>query len=401
MTEMTISDRVQAIAAYIAPLIQFQTASGYQRAAGDPESCDFAFGNPHDPVLPAVVAALKKWIEPRNKDWFAYKFSEPTGRAAVAAGLSDRFGAAYDAEDIMLTNGAFGAIAATIAAVTNPGDEVIYMTPPWFFYAPIIVAFSARPVAVPVDPGTYDLDLAAIEAAITPTTAAVIVNSPNNPTGRIYPPETLAGLADLLEAASQRSGRRIYLLSDEAYARIVYDGRTFPSPTRYYPHSFQLYTYGKTLLTPGQRMGYIALPPEMPGRELMRMALLGAQAVTGYAFPNALMQYALPELEHASVDVGRLQRRRDRLVKALREAGYEVNSPEGTFYLLVRSPWSDDAAFCDLLAREKIYCLPGSVFEMPGYFRISVTANDTMVERALPEFARAIAAARQRATVTA
>src|SRR5262249_16863895 len=214
-----------------------------------------------------------------------------------------------------------------------------------------------------------------------------------NPTGKIYPPETLARLARLLTEASARIGHTIYLLSDEAYSRILYDGRDFHSPSSYYPNTFLLYTYGKTLLTPGQRLGYIALPPSMPERELIRPALTVSQLVTGYAYPNALLQHALPDLERLSIDVAQLQRRRDRMVGALREMGYDLHSPEATFYLLPRAPLADDLTFIELLAEFDIFCLPGIVVELPGYFRISLTANDEMVERALPGFA----AARERA----
>jgi aspartate aminotransferase len=177
------------------------------------------------------------------------------------------------------------------------------------------------------------------------------------------------------------------LLSDEAYRRIIYDGRTYPSPTSYYPYSFMVYTYGKTLLTPGQRLGYIALSPEMEDREQVRAAVFSSQILSGFASTNALLQHAMADLQPLSIDVEHLQYKRDWLVGALRDSGYDVHSPEGTFYLLPRSPLEDDVAFTDLLAEEKVYCLPGQVVEMPGYFRISLTANDEMIERAIPRFA--------------
>jgi aspartate aminotransferase len=271
---------------------------------------------------------------------------------------------------------------------------VIILDPPWFFYESLIAAQGATTVRVPVDMTTFDLDLDAIAAAITPRTRAIIVNSPHNPTGKIYPPETLRGLADLLTAAGERHGQPIALLSDEAYSRILFDGRDFPSPARFYPHTFVLYTYGKTLLIPGQRIGYIALSPAMPGREAFRSALLTAQIAGGWAFPNALLQHAIGDLEPLSIDIAHLQRKRDRLAGALRELGYETNLPEATFYLLVRSPWPDDLAFAERLAAERVYVLPGSAAGLPGYFRLSLTASDAMIDRALPGFAAAIRAAR-------
>ena len=179
------------------------------------------------------------------------------------------------------------------------------------------------------DPVTYDLDVAAIANAVTNRTRAIIIDSPNNPTGKIYPSETRKQLADVLTEASARNEQPVYLLSDESYWRIRHDDRPYFSPTGYYPQSFLIYTYGKTLLTPGQRIGYIALPPTMPNREEMRMGLMVSQLMTGYAFPNALLQHALPDLEELSIDVGHLQQKRDRMVIALTAIGYTLHRPEG------------------------------------------------------------------------
>ncbi|HXF37190.1 MAG TPA: aminotransferase class I/II-fold pyridoxal phosphate-dependent enzyme [Actinomycetota bacterium] len=234
--------------------------------------------------------------------------------------------------------------------------------------------------------GTFDLDVDRVAAAIAPATRAVIVNSPHNPTGRVSPAETLEDLGAALTEASERHGRPVYLLSDEAYNRIVYDGRDFPTPVARYPFSFLLYTYAETLLSPGTRLGYVAMPPTMPGREELRGALLLAQIATGWAYPSSLIQHAVPALERLDAGIERLQARRDRLCAALRAAGYELLVPEGTFYVLVRSPDPDDLAFHERLAAEGVWVLPGSMFEAPGYFRISLTANDEMVEYAIPRF---------------
>ena len=252
----------------------------------------------------------------------------------------------------------------------------------------------ATPVRVSADQGSWDLDLDAIAAAIGPRTAAIIVNSPNNPTGRIYPRETLDAFARILTEAGERNGRPIYLLSDEAYNRIVYDGREYPTPVASYPWSFYLYTYGKTHLAPGLRFGYIAVPPTMPGREDLRGPLLLAQVARGWAFPVAPLQHAIGDLDRIGIDLDRLQRRRDLLVPALRDQGYDVVEPEGTFYVIARSPIPDDQAFFDVLVGHDVYVLPGSVFEMPGWFRLSVTASDDMCERSIPAFAKAIAEVR-------
>lgn len=381
------NDRTNRVIAATTNFLAFALDPAYLARGEDPEHCDFALGNPHEMPLPGVVDALQQAVPPQNKDWYAYKFNEPEATVPVAEGLRRRYGLNYQPEDIQVTTGAFGALAVALNAVINPGDEVIFISPPWFFYEAMILQAGGVPVRVKINPQTFDLDLEAIAAAVTPKTCAIIVNSPNNPTGKIYPPETLRGLAEILSAAGQRSGRPIFLISDESYSRIVYDGREFHTPAEFYPHTLLVYTYGKTLLTPGQRLGYLALHPDMPGKALVDQALMMAHILTAYAFPNAVMQRAVAGLEKLSIDIRHLQEKRDWMVSALCGAGYELHSPEGTFYLLVRSPVPDDAAFTRALMQRKVYCLPGSVAEMPGYFRISLTANDDMIRRALPVFA--------------
>ncbi|MEX0790117.1 MAG: aminotransferase class I/II-fold pyridoxal phosphate-dependent enzyme [Actinomycetota bacterium] len=304
----------------------------------------------------------------------------------VAASLSAQRGRQFAPEQIVMTNGTFAGLSIVLTAFVDPGDEVIFISPPWFFYEALIPAAGATPVGVDADRTTFDLDIGAIEAAMTERTRAIIVNSPNNPTGVIYPPETLGRLGDLLRSASERGGRPIYLFSDEAYNRIVFDGAAYPSPTDFYNHSLLLYTYGKTLLAPGERLGYIAVCPAMPDQGRVLESLFVAQALTGWAFPVASLQHALADIEGLTIDIGHLQSKRDRMADGLSRAGYQVNRPAGTFYLMVRSPWPDDMEFCMALVERGVFVLPGSTFEMPGWFRISLTANDEMITRSLPVF---------------
>jgi aspartate aminotransferase len=343
--------------------------------------------------LPEIGDAIARWAAPRSERWFEYKSNEPATVAAVVRSLRSRVGIEFDAADIAMTTGAFGAIAATLRAIVDAGDEVIYLSPPGFFYAQMIMTLGARPVRVDLPSPTFELPLAAIEAAITPGTRAIIVNSPHNPTGRILQPFELTGLAEILDRASERNGRPVYLVSDEAYSRILFDGAPFHSPVKFYDRSLLIYTYGKTLLAPGQRLGYVAIPPTMPDRPALRNAILVAQVVTGFQFPNAVMQYALEDLDKASIDIAALQRRRDRVLSALGDIGYETVRPRGTFYVIVRSPMADDVVFAALLAEHDMSVLPGAAFELPGWFRISLTANDAMVERSLPGFQAAFKAA--------
>ncbi len=402
MDERPTSRRLDALVPTAAHVLEFFANSSYARRQGDATICDFVAGNPQELPLPSFVDALRRWLEPRDKNWFAYTMTDPGAAGIVAASLRARLGLEVEAEDVFMTNGAFAGIAVVLQTVVDAGDEVIFNSPPWFFYEPLIAWSGARPVRVKVDPRTFDLDLTAVERAVTPRTRAIIVNSPNNPTGRLYPPSTLQALARILAAASARHGRAIYLLSDEAYRRILFDGRAFRSPAGFHPDTFVIYTYGKQLLAPGQRIGYIALPASMPRRDAFRRMIPFAQVLTGWGFPNALLQHALPDLEGACIDVAHLQRKRDRLVGELRKLGYAVHVPEGTFYLLPRSPLPDDRAFTELLAGHDVFVLPGAMLELPGYFRISLTANDDMIGRSIAGFGAAMAQAKgQRPAATA
>jgi aspartate aminotransferase len=379
----------------VAPFLSFFTGP-FARLNEEPGVANFAVGNPQEMPMPAYVSALSTHLEPKDKDWFAYKLSEPESQRTVAATLRSRTGMDWHPADIAMTNGGFAALAVALRTLVEPGDEVIFLSPPWFFYELLILAADGEPVRVRLEPPAFDLDVDAIAAAITPRTRAVLVNSPHNPSGRIYSAEALSGLARVLEAASARIGHPIWIISDEPYNRVVFDDRAVPSPATHYPHTLVTYSYGKTLLAPGQRIGYVAMPPTLPERVEMRNQVFIEQLAAGYAFPNALLQHALPVLEGLSIDIGALQRRRDRLVPALNELGYEASTPEGTFYTMARSPIPDDEAFAETLARHRVLVLPGTVVEVPGWFRVSLTASDEMIEAGIPRFAAAMAEARAR-----
>jgi len=356
----------------------------------EPDVANFAVGNPQEMPLADYVSALQRHAEPRNKDWFAYKLSEPESQRTVAATLSARTGMEWDPADVAMTNGGFGALAVAMRTLVEPGDEVVFLSPPWFFYEMLILAAGGEPVRVRLTPPDFELDLDRIREAIGPRTRAVLVNSPHNPSGRVYSAKDLQALAAMLTAASERMGHPVWIVSDEPYNRIVFDGRACHSPAEFYPHTVITYSYGKTLLTPGQRIGFLTVPPTLPERAQLREEVFLQQMVTGYAFPNALLQHALADLERLSIDIGALERRRDRLVPALRELGYDASMPEGTFYTMARSPIPDDVAFTDVLARHRVLVLPGTVVEVPGWFRISLTASDRMVEDGIPRFAAAM-----------
>jgi aspartate aminotransferase len=391
----TLPERRARLRASITPFLSFFEGP-FARLNSEPDIANFAVGNPQETAFPAYVDALRDAVEPRDKDWFAYKMSEPESQRIVADTLSRRTGLAWDAADVAMTNGGFGALAVTLRTLVDPGDEVIFLSPPWFFYEFLTLAAGGEPVRVPLDPPGFEPDLDRIGAAITPRTRAVIVNSPHNPSGRIYGADLLESLAALLADAAKRIGHPIWIVSDEPYNRIVFDGADFVSPAVHHPHTVVTYSYGKTLLAPGQRIGYLTVPPTLPAdeRATLRDEVFIQQCATGYAWPNALLQHALPDLERLSIDVRALQRRRDRLVPAMRDMGYQASMPEGTFYTMARAPIDDDVAFGEILARHRVLVLPGTIVEVPGWFRISLTASDEMIERGIPRFAAAMAEAR-------
>jgi len=354
-----------------------------------PDACDFLAGNPQEMAMPEYVRTIQRALEPDSPSYYAYGRPWPGAIESVAAALSDRLELKLDPDDVFLTRGAASGLFLALRTVIDPGDEVIAFSPPWFFYEAMVLGESAHMVRVPLSEEKFDLDVGGLAQALTPRTRAVIINTPHNPSGRVYPEDQLRELAGVLESASQRNGRRIYLLSDEAYARILFDGRRMVTPARYYAATFMLHSYSKTLLAPSQRAGYMAMPPTMPAREKLRFALMAGSLGAGVA-PDTAMQRAMPELERLSIDVGAIQRRRDRMVGELKNAGYDVALPEGTFYLFPRTPIADAVEFCDWLAERRVYTLPGEAFERPGYFRISLTATDAMVDRALPVFREAM-----------
>jgi aspartate aminotransferase len=377
------SERIRAAAPF-RMLFDFLNTSGYQERRHEPGVCDLTFGDPHELQMPAYVDALREAAVPQDELWFAYKQSELTAQQAAATALRRVVPLDWTADDVRMTTGGFGAITVAMKAVADPGDEVVYTLPPWFLYEGIALEAGLVPVKVPARQPSFDLDLEAIAAAITPRTRIVVVNTPNNPSGRVYPPATLTALSSLLEQASARHGRRIWLISDEPYNRIVFEGVDFHSPAEFYPWTMLCYSYGKTLLAPGQRVGYLAIPPGLPEADELMDAVGTLQIAGGWLFPNAVMQYAVPRLEELSIDVPALQRKRDRLVDALREIGYRVNVPEGTFYLWPESPVPDDVSFVDDLARRGVLVMPGTLFETPGWFRICLTATSETIEAAIP-----------------
>ena len=273
-----------------------------------------------------------------------------------------------------------------LRTVLDPGDEVIFMSPPYFFYRAMITIAGGRPVVAQLDRTSWDLDLGLGRRHHHRTHPSAHRQLPEQPDRQDRHHRDPRGPGRTPPVRQQRNGRPIYLLSDEAYSRILFDGNAFHSPGEFYPSSVLVQTYSKTALAPSEKLGYLALPPTMPDRELVRGALAVVQLADGWAVPNAVMQYALPDIDAMSIDLAHLQEKRDRVVEGLRGHGYELTVPEATFYVLVRSPMPDDWAFTELLASRGVFIMPGSLVEPPGYFRISLTATMDMIDYALPVF---------------
>lgn len=387
------SSRVQVLSETLAPLHRFLKESTWAQCKDFSEACDFTFGNPQEMPLNGYVEALQKSVIPITPDWFAYKQNVPEAQALISTDLSQRLRHPFEADDICMTNGAIAGLQVVLSTIIEAGDEVIFISPHWFLYEGLIINAGGQPVQVSVDLGSFNLNLEAIEDALCERTRAVIINSPHNPTGKIYSHQTLTALRQLLDRARELYGTTIYIISDEAYHQIVFDSTEFVSPATIYPDTFLIYTYGKVLLTPGQRIGFIALPGTMSNRVEIRTALNLMQTFLGWAFPNALLQYAAEDLVSLSIDIDQLQQKRDLLLHTLGTMGYVVVPPDGTFYLLVKSPIEDDWEWVERLALHRVFCFPGSAFGLPGYFRLSLTASDEMIERSLPIFQTLLQAA--------
>jgi len=377
-----VSKRAEMLRQGLGPFWDFLMDPELGKLRQDADVLDLSLGNPMEPALPEVVAALQDHTTPRTPDWFGYMSGHADSQAAVAASLKDWRGLDFSGPDILMTNGAFGAIAASLYGLVDAGEEVVYFSPHWFNYEAMVLNAGAVPVRVDLTPDTFDLDAEALAAAMTPRTRMVVVNSPHNPTGRVFPEDQLRAVVSVLEDASLVQGRPIWLLCDEPYSRLVFDDRPFPSASNLYAHSLIAYSYGKVIMIPGERLGWLALNPAMPEKAAVREALMLGIVNGGFLFPHAVGQRAMGTLEGMSLDIPALQAKRDRLAQALDGNAYRMLVPEGTFYALIRLPTDDDQTFCRDLARKGLILLPGSICAAHGHARISLLATAEQLDHA-------------------
>lgn len=356
---------------------------------------DFSLGNPDLPPPPEFGRVLAEMVANEGPGVHAYMPNSgyPEVRAAVAGRLSAEQGVGLGQDDIIMTCGAAGALNVVLKAILDPGDEVIVLAP--FFVEYHFYIDNHGGVAKVVDTDAeFNLDPAAIAAAISDRTKAILINSPNNPTGQIYPAAALAELGAVLRKAAGKSGRAIYLIADEPYRMIVFDGHEVPSIFAAYANSIVVSSYSKDLSLPGERIGYLAVHPGIEDKVAMLNALTLANRILGFVNAPALMQRVVARLQGAAVDNSIYRRRRDLFCRVLAASGYEFIRPRGAFYIFPRAPISDDVAFVGILRDHKILGVPGRGFGKPGYFRLAFCVGDAVIERAAGAFAQSMAAAR-------
>lgn len=355
---------------------------------------DFSLGNPDLPPPAQYDQVIQKIVAEATPGSHAYmpNGGYPWVREAVAKRMSQEQGVEINGADMLMTCGAAGALNILMKSMLNPGDEVILLAPYFVEYNFYVDNHGGVSKVVNTDEN-FNLDLKAIEEAITEKTRAIIINSPNNPTGQIYSQESLAQLGELLRYMGEQYATTIYMISDEPYRKIVFGDYTVPSIFAAYKNSIVLSSYSKDLSLPGERIGYLALHPELGDKAALLDALTLANRILGFVNAPALMQRVVAELQDASVDNSIYERRRNTFCDILTKAGFEFTPPKGAFYVFPKSPIADDVEFCSILQEEKILAVPGRGFGAPGHLRLAFCVEDSVIEAAEKPFARAFAKA--------
>lgn len=373
----------------------FEEGARLKAKHGEANVFDFSLGNPVVEPPQAVVDALRRAAHPGTPGAHRYMPNAglPAVREAVARHLASESRVPFEARHVVLCVGAGGGLNVVLKTLLDAGDEVILLAPYFPEYEFYVDNHGGVPVVVQTD-ASFQPDLAAIDRAITPRTKAILINSPNNPCGAVYPREILDRLGDLLRAASKRIGRTIALVTDEPYRRISY-GAPVPWVFPSYEHVILVTSHSKDLALPGERIGFIAFAPGIEAADALIAGATFATRTLGFVNAPAIQQRAIAELQGVSVDPAMYRRKRDRLHGALVAAGYDLVLPEGAFYMFPRTPIPDDVAFVRMLLDELILAVPGTGFGRPGHIRVSYCVEDETIERALPGFARAAERARR------
>ena len=376
----------------------FEAGIELKKQYGEDQVCDFSLGNPDLPPPACVCTGLHEIADESNAPFaFGYmpNFGYPFVREALAREVSREQGVAVAATDLVITCGAAGAINAFYRAVLEPGDEVLCPSPYFVEYGFYVENHGGRLTTAPAKPGTFELDVAALEAAITERTRVVLINSPNNPTGVVYPRESLAALAEMLKRKSAGRERPIFLLADEPYRFLAFDGVEVPSLLPLYPHTVVVSSFSKNLSLAGARVGYALVNPAMPGRDELIGGIILANRILGFVNAPALAQKLLAKALGSQVDASIYAARRDAMRDVLDAAGYTYPLPRGAFYFFPQAPGGDDVAFVNLLLEQRILAVPGRGFGCPGHFRLAFCVGENVIRRAADGFKRAMAKAKK------
>lgn len=352
---------------------------------------DFSLGNPNVPAPEAVKEAILELVENEDPLILHGYTNSNSGyadvREAVAASLNERFGTSFEGKNIIMTVGAAGGLNVILKTILNPGDEVVTFAPYFGEYRSYVSNFDG--VLVAVSPNTIDFQpkLDEFEQKITPKTKAVIVNTPNNPTGVVYSEETIKRMAAIMEAKQKEYGTEIFLISDEPYRELVYDGAEVPYLTKYYANTIVGYSYSKSLSLPGERIGYLVIPDEVSDSTEMLAAANVANRILGFVNAPTLQQKIVKACLNEKTDISYYDRNREALYNGLRECGFECIKPEGAFYLFVKSPVENEKEFCEAGKKYNILMVPGSSFACPGYVRLAYCVSYETIINSLPKFA--------------
>ncbi len=353
---------------------------------------DFSLGNPSVPAPPEVAASIERCLktDPLKLHSYSPAGGVPAVRETIAADLNRRYGAHYEGRHIFMTCGAAAALAHAIRAVCSPGETVLTFAPCFSEYKAYISGTGCIMKTVPADMSHFQIDLDKAAEMITSDTAAVLINSPNNPSGVVYSTDTVRKLAVLLKERSAAFGHKIYMISDEPYRDIIFEGTDSPYIASLYAHTLTCYSYSKSLSLPGERIGYVAVNPECEHADRIMELLPQISRTTGHNGAPSLMQYVAADCCGVTADLDVYERNMNILYQALPEMGYECVRPGGTFYMFVKAPGGDAGAFCRKAMKNDVMLVPGDGFGCPGYFRIAYCVPTNMVMRSLPAFKKLI-----------
>jgi len=365
----------------------FEEGEELKQRYGDGNVFDFSLGNPDLEPPPSLKKALKALADQPIAGMHRYMpnsgYSET--RKAIAHYLAEESGLPFEERHVVMTVGAAGGLNVILKAILDEGDEVIVPSP-YFMEFKFYINNCGGEIRLVETNDDFSLNLREIERAIGKRTKAVLINSPNNPTGVVYDQRSLEELGELLKRKNQELGRTLHLITDEAYRRIVYDGTKLPISFLYYPHTIRVTSHSKDLSLPGERIGYIAVSPYCEDLDEMISAIVFANRTLGFVNAPALMQRLVAPLQKNSVNVRVYEEKRDLFYGSLKAFGYEVIKPQGAFYIFPKAPIEDDVAFVKDLQSKRILTVPGRGFGKPGYFRICYAVENKVIENALPGF---------------